>query len=63
MDMAIISFLKEDDDPQFEEDEQDDDSEGAGGSRELKLENDVDFKRALTERFFLSGAMGLLWNS
>ena len=59
----MISFLKEDDDPQFEEDEQDDDSEGASGSRELILENEVDFKRELTESFFLSGGVEHLWVS
>ena len=59
----MISFLKEEEDPQFEEDEQDDDSEGASGSRELILENEVDFKRELTESFFLSGGVEHLWVS
>lgn len=61
----MTSFRKEDEDPQFDEDEDDDDSGGAGGRRrELKLENDVEFKKELTEeRCLLSGGMGLFWTS
>jgi hypothetical protein len=56
----MTSFLKDEDDPQFEDDV--DDSKGAGGRRELKLESDdVDFKRELTVgRHVLSGGHGLL---